>query len=141
LRTWLKDEAARMGRVDPDPARTLKRLKQHAQGLTARELQLLKDTALDRSMDGDQRFLSVYTIGLARSRSALSLLMDISRTRIPPTANDRAYSDEVMIRSQALEAAAKRLPRAEAVHYLRDILKNTSDPVLARRAGQLLSRR
>lgn len=140
IRQWLSEEASRVGRVDNNPSSTVVRLKKKALSLTPAQLQLFKAVALDQGSVGDERFLAVYMIGLSESAAARDCLKEIGQTPIPSTANDRAYSDEVVIRAHAMEGAIKRMNPADSVKFLQDILGNTNDPALARHAKYWLSR-
>jgi hypothetical protein len=138
LQIWLDNESAAMGRIDPHPEKTKARLESRAKKLQIRQLRWLKSVALNSSLNGDRRFLAVYLIGLSEREASRDLLKDIGLSGLPGAANDRAYSDEVIIRSQALEAAAKRLPAAEAKRYLRQVLRQSAGASIARHAEYLL---
>jgi hypothetical protein len=140
IRRWLSKEADKVGRIDSNPSATVLRFKKKALSLTATELDILKSTALSPGASGDERFLAVYIIGLAESAAARDMLKEIGRTPLPPTAPDRAFSDEVVIRAHALEAVVGRLNPAESVQYLREILAHTNDPALAKHAKYWLNR-
>jgi hypothetical protein len=139
MRAWLKSESARVGHVDADQGTTRKRLKERALLLKSDELNWLKKTAVEKQASGDERFLAVYMIGLSDSTLALDLLKEIGLSQIAAPANDRAYSDEVIIRAQALDSLVHRLSAVDAIRYLRDLLAKTSDPAIARHAQYWLS--
>lgn len=140
IRHWLSLEAVKAGRVDSDPSATVLDLKKRALTLKNSELEILKATALSPEASGDERFLSVYIIGLAESAAARDFLKEIGGARLPSTVNDRAYSDEVVIRAHALDAVVKRLSPADSIKYLKDVLANTTDPAVARHARYWLGR-
>lgn len=140
LRGWLRSEAQRVGRVDPDPAATFKRLKEHASRLRASELKWLRNMAVDSSASGDERYLAVYMIGLSDTPAAMEKLKEIATSPVPSSNNDRQYSDEVVVRAHALESVVHRLSSSEAVRYLRDVLSKTTDPAVARHAQYWISR-
>ncbi|MGZ3723829.1 MAG: hypothetical protein ACXVA9_12890, partial [Bdellovibrionales bacterium] len=134
IRHWLVEEAVKVGRVDSNPSSTVLRLKQKALSMKTSELKILRDTALSPTASGDERFLAVYIIGLAESAAARDFLKEIASAPVPATANDRNYSDEVVIRANALESVVHRLSNSESIKYLQDVLAHTSDPSLARHA-------
>jgi hypothetical protein len=140
IRHWLLEESVKVGRVDINPSATVLRLKQKALTLKVSELRILKDTCLSPLASGDERFLAVYIIGLSESAQARDFLKEIAGTAIPASANDRAYSDEVVIRANALESVVHRLNPLDAKGYLQDVLAHTQDPSLARHARYWLTR-
>jgi hypothetical protein len=140
IRHWLLEESVKVGRVDSNPSATVLRLKQKALTLKASELRILKDTCLSPSASGDERFLAVYIIGLSESAQAREFLKEISGAPIPSTSSDRSYSDEVVIRANALESVVHRLNALDAKIYLQDVLAHTQDPSLARHARYWLTR-
>ena len=140
LRRWLTDEAVKVGRVDTNPSSTVLRLKKKALTLSSAQVELLKDVALDQSSVGDERFLAVYLIGLSESAKARESLIQIGQTPIPSTANEKAYSDEVVIRAHAMEGAIKHMNPSDSVRFLQEILTNTKDPTLEKHARYWLAR-
>lgn len=139
LITWLKSEASLIGRPDPRPQDTLFRLQDKARELTALELTTLKRVAMNRYVDADERFLAVYMLGLAGGEG-LDLLRELSLARVPGLPNDRQHSDEIILRTQAIETLVQKLPREEARHLLEELLNRTSDPILARHVQYWLNR-
>lgn len=140
LRRWVTEEAVKVGRVDSNPSTTVLRLKKKALSLSPGQLELLKNVALDQTVGGDERFLAVYMIGLSESAAAKDDLKAIGTAPIPATGNDRAYSDEVVIRAHAMEGAIKHMSPSDSVKFLQDILSTTQDPSLTRHAKYWLSR-
>lgn len=140
IKSWLANEAEKMGQTDPNPEETKIRLAQRAAGLKRLELRYLKIVALDRSRNSDERFLSIYILGLSEDEKTLDLLREISLTQIPGTATDRQHSDEVVFRAHALEALVQKLDSEQARSFLREILARSGDPVLARHAQYWLRR-
>lgn len=139
LLTWIHTEAALIGHADPNPQNTILRLESKAQSLSESDLALLKRVALNRSIESDERFLSVYLLGLAGGKG-LGLLRELSLARIPGLPNDRQHSDEVILRTQAIETLVQKLPREESQGLLRELLTRTSDPILARHVQYWLNR-
>ncbi len=140
LRFWIQQEAQAIGQLDPNPIQTLKKLKARAAKLRRHEIEYLTQLALDKKANGDERFLCVYMLGLAKGRDALKSLKEIASSPISRTANNRSYSDEIVVRFHAMEAATKKLSHREAINFLRDILRQTADPSLAKHAQYWLAR-
>lgn len=140
LQVWVATEALRIGIPDPDPARTLARLKQKSAHLDHKDLKTLKAIALDSEASADSRYLAVYMLGLANNGGAIALLKEVCFAQIPDKTTEREHSDEVILRTQGLEALVQRMTPREARGVLRELLSRTSDPVIARHAQYLLSR-
>lgn len=140
LRKWLNEEVIKVAHVDSNPSGTVIRLKKKALSLKPNELTSLKQIAMDPTASGDERFFAVYIIGLSESALAKDELKEIGESTIPATANDRAYSDEVVIRAQALEAVLQHLSPADSINYLRKVLATTTDPSVAKHARYWLTR-
>jgi hypothetical protein len=140
LKSWVAHEATKMGQPDPNPEETKDRLAQKALSIKRLELRTLKLIALDRSKISDERFLSIYILGLSNDEKALDLLREISLTQLPGTGSDRQHSDEVVFRAHALEALVQKLDSEHARSFLREMLARSSDPVLARHAQYWLRR-
>jgi hypothetical protein len=140
VRRWLEQESARVGRVDPSPEASVVRLKKKALSLKPTELEFLGAAAADPGVSADERFLAVYIIGLSEAAAAKDVLRAVSQLPIPPTSNDRAYSDEVVIRAHAMEALVQRLSQQESLLYLNDVLKRATDASIVRHARYLLSK-
>lgn len=139
LRDWLKSEAIKVGQPDLDPAGTSARLSSKASQLSKKDLHFLKQTALNRNFSSDERFLAVYILGLAGTQ-ALDALRELSLARIPGVPDDRRHSDEVILRTHAIEALVQKLSRAEARTLLQELLSRTSDPIIARHVQYWLNR-
>src|SRR4051812_4969863 len=65
-------ESVRVGKTDPDPAATQKRLEVVAGELSAEEVQWLERQALDPKSDTDARFFAVYMMGLSPQSAAIA---------------------------------------------------------------------
>ena len=140
LLDWLKGESAKIGQIDPNPAQTMQKLRQKAAGLNKNDFLLLKQIALNSQTNGDERFLAVYILSLSNSESVIAELKDVGLAKIPATVSDRQHSEEIILRTQALEALLQRLTGREAKTLLHDLLGQTSDPILARHVQYWLSR-
>lgn len=139
LSHWLRKEASRIGQVDADPQQTQLRLRFKAAQLSRSDFAFLKRSALDRSLTMDERFLAVYMLGLAGG-AAMDSLRELSFARIPGLPNDRQHSEEVILRTQAIEALVQKLPSGESRALLRELLSRTSDPIIARHVQYWLNR-
>ncbi len=138
-RVWLAREATKMKRPG-NPSVAAIRLKRRALGLKPGDLGALRAIALDQSAESDQRILAVYMIGLSESAAAEAELRKIGKAPVPSTPNEKGYSDEITIRTQALESLLKRLNPDAAGRFLNEIITKSSDPALLRRARFWLSR-
>ena len=139
LQQWLKMEGALVGHPDPHPAQTIARLRAKAAQLQPKDLDNLKRTVMTRSAGADERFLAIYMLGLAGG-SATEALKDVSFASIPGLPSDRQHAEEVILRTQAIEALVQKLPLAEARALLWELLSRTSDPIIARHVQYWLSR-
>jgi hypothetical protein len=137
--SWLHQEAILISQPDPSPQDTLLRLQTKAADLAEGDLAVLKRSALNRHLESDERFLSVYLLGLAGGRG-LDLLRELTMARIPGLPNDRQHSDEIILRTQAIETLVQKLPREESRALLQELLSRTSDPILARHVQYWLNR-
>jgi hypothetical protein len=136
-RIWLRKEAARVGHVDPKPTDTLEQLRQRASRLTENDRAELKDVAASPDQPADERFLAVFVLSETPGASGGDQLKALSELPITKTDNDRQYSDELVIRMQALEAYVKRLSPSEAKSFLHGYVSRITDPQLAKHARTL----
>lgn len=139
LKQWLHAEAARIGGTDADPVHTAELLGLKASQFGDKEIHFLKHAALNRALANDERFLAVYMLSLA-GNGALDALRELSLARIPGVPDDRRHSDEVILRTQAIEALVQKLSPAEARAWLQELLSRTSDPIIARHVQYWLNR-
>lgn len=109
VQVFLQNEAQRIGHIDPEPERTLLRLKDFAQKLGPDEFVTLSRAALNIQLGGDMRFLAVYLMSLAEGSGAVPPLMTVAEAPLPKVRMDsRLYDQEILIRTQALEGIARR---------------------------------
>lgn len=138
---FIRQESVRVGKPDPDPMSTQKKLKAVAESLKKMDIQNLKRAALDHSLNNDQRFLSAYILSLSSSAETKSALFSIASD--PLTVQDissRLYAEELMIRTQALEGLAKHQPRTGR-GPLDDFLARQDNSFLADQARRVLQER
>ncbi len=139
LSAWLTHEATKLKRVE-NPAETAIRLKRKALGLNPTDLEALRRVALDSSAASEQRILAVYMIGLSESAAARLQLRLIGQATLTTPTSALGYSDEITVRTQALEALLKRLNPEDATNFLNETLKKITDPALVQRAQYWLKR-
>jgi len=131
---FVKSESPRIGRPDPDPAKSHARLKAVAKSLGRKDIDALKRTALNTSLNNDRRFLSVYLLAISGNQAASSALMSVALA--PLSIQDTTsihYAEELMIRTQALEGLARQEPGA-----LRKVLSHQDNAFLADQTKRLL---
>lgn len=139
LGAWLTHEATKLKRAENSPETAI-RLKRKALGLSATDLEALRVVALDSTAASEQRLLAVYMIGLSESAAARLELRHIGQATLSTPATALGYSDEITVRTQALEALLKRLNPEDATRFLNDTLKKITDPALVQRAQYWLKR-
>lgn len=140
LGRWLEIEARRVGQPDSDPGATLVRLRDRAGKLSQSGIQSLKRTALNVRHPIDERFLAIYLLGLTNKDIAVGALKDITQSPLPSTSTDRRHSDEIICRTQALEALVKKMSPKESKLYLQRLIAQLSDPILVRHVQFLLDK-
>ena len=138
LSAWLKQEGSFVGQIDLNPSETKTRLESKARSLRESDMNSLHKVIENGAQNTDQRFLAVYLLSLNQSQPALKHLSQISAMPLGPISNDRQYSDELIIRMQALEAVVKALPPIEAKEFLFQYLTSQTNPSLAQHARTLL---
>lgn len=117
-----ESESQRVGKVDPDPALTEKRLTAAAKDLTADEIAWLGEQALDRAGEMDARFFATYLAALSRSEASVATLHKIATTPIPVSKNEMRMQEERALRMQAIEGLSRNCPLASAKDALLDIV-------------------
>ncbi len=138
---FIQQESARVGKPDPDPISTQRKLKALAESLKRLDIQSLKRAALDHSLNNDQRFLSAYILSLSSSPDTKAALFSIASD--PLTVQDissRVYAEELMIRTQALEGLSKHQPRTGR-GPIDDFLARQDNSFLADQARRILQER
>ncbi|MBK7963410.1 MAG: hypothetical protein IPK04_20770 [Bdellovibrionales bacterium] len=98
-----KMESARVGQVDPNPEGSFRRLRDWAQLLARDELTKLKVKALNPALNGDDRGLAIFLLGLSPKEEAISDLGEIARSPVLESENVRATEFESIFRAQAAE--------------------------------------
>ncbi len=110
-----ESESQRIGKVDPDPALTEKRLTGAAKDLRPEEIEWLGAQALDTGSEMDARFFAAYLTALAHSETAVGVLKKIALTPIPKSKNEMRMAEERVLRMQAVEGISRNcgLPSAK----------------------------
>ena len=83
-----------VGRVDPDPKATQKRLEENARELSPEEIRWLELQAADFKNDADARFFAAYMLGLSHREAAIEALGRLALSPIPATKNERLMEQE-----------------------------------------------
>ncbi|HEY8271380.1 MAG TPA: hypothetical protein VIG33_10875 [Pseudobdellovibrionaceae bacterium] len=100
----VKNEAVAMSQLNDHPEEVEKRLKDLAEKMQEADVPELQATALNTSLNGDQRFLSVYILGESSLPKAQESLETIATAPIPTMSEARLTNQEEIIRSQAVES-------------------------------------
>lgn len=115
-------ESKRIGRVDPDPALTEKRLTEAAGKLSREEIEWLGQQGLDEKNEMDARFFATYLAALAHSGAAVGTLRQIATRPIPRTKNEMRFAEERALRMQAVEGLAHNCKLEGATDSLMEIV-------------------
>ena len=108
-----ESESARIGRNDPDPDLTQKRLEKAAKELSAEELAWLGLQALDEKNEMDARFFATYLAALAPGAAAVGTLKAIALQPLPKTKNEMRFAEERALRMQAVEGLSRNCKDAK----------------------------
>lgn len=131
IKTLYASESARIGKKDPNPLLTKKRLEESAKGITNEEMEWLSQTALNAKESGDQRVFSVFFLALNGSDLAIAKLRAIGLSPGKPSAIEKE------VREQAIKGLGKsKNPRAREA--LLEIETDQADASLQDRAHQAL---
>jgi hypothetical protein len=131
---FVYSESLKIGRADPSPERTHRKLKAVARGLGRLDMENLKIAALNTAFDNDRRFMSVFLLALSEKDAAAPALLSIALTPLSiQDTGSRLYAEELMIRTQALEGLGAARPGT-----LKDFLRKQDNAFLADQARRLL---
>jgi hypothetical protein len=125
-------ESESISQLNEHPEEVQHRLKELADQVQEDHVVVLKEKALDTSLNGDERFLSVYILGESRLPKAQEILEQIADTPIPHSKESRLTAQEEIIRGQAIESL--REPAS-----LRRVLERADNKFLTDRAQRTLS--
>lgn len=103
----VKKEAGAIAQLTDHPEEIEKRLKELAEKMQETDVPELQATALDTTLNGDYRFLSVYILGESSLPKAQESLETIASSPIPTLSEARLTTQEEIIRGQAVEALRK----------------------------------
>jgi len=140
LEKILKEEKNLLGRVDPDPKASFLRLKTIAENLETADLNLLKIKALDESINGDERFLSIYLLAYNGKDISLDSLQNIALSLVPaPESQNQGLRDlEIQIRAQAIEGLSRFYGNERAKAILEKAAEMQNEAFLRDRANRAL---
>jgi len=130
-------ESKRVGKIDPDPKLTEKRLSAAALDLSAEEISWLGSQSLDATLDMDARFFATYLVGLSPSEASLATLKKIATSAVPQLKNERRMQEERVLRMQAVEGISHKCPLPSAKDELLEIV-SVQDPGVRDRAHRAL---
>ncbi len=131
-------ESKRVGKVDPDPKLTEKRLRAAAKELSADEIAWLGAQAADTSSDMDSRFFAAYLLGLSGSASGINTLGQIALSSIPESKNEMRVQEERVLRMQTVEGILESCKLAGAKDKLLEIIAEQKDEAVRDRAHRAL---
>ncbi len=136
-------ESHQVGKLNPDPKETKKRLAALAEGLTEEEKNYLSQQAIGEkakaSANADLRFLSVYLLN--KNGTSFKHLMNIARHPIEVPFNQRRlFEQEVLLRAMALEGIVQSLSPDEAQRRILEFISQQDNTMLIHQARQLLFR-
>lgn len=130
-------ESQRVGKVDPDPALTEKRLTAAAKELSPEEFRWLGEQALDTRNEMDARFFATYLTALGRSEAGVATLCKISLSKVPKSKNEMRMQEERALRMQAVEGLSRNCAILAAKDCLLDTV-GVEDEALRDRAHRAL---
>lgn len=134
-----RKESEIIGSVDPHPEESNRRLLKWAEKLNQDDLLRLKKKALDFELNGDQRALSVYLLGLSPRAEALAELGEIARSPVPNLPDDRSREFEMIYRAQAIEGLIRPSQPELSRQELQKTIAHVSDSALLDRSIRGLS--
>ena len=100
----VSEEAGAVARLTDKPDEVHKRLKDLASQMKEEQVDVLKEKALNTTLNGDERFLSVYVLGESALQAAQEGLEAIAAAPIPKLHDARMTVQEEIIRGQAIES-------------------------------------
>lgn len=139
VEAFLKEEAAKVGVLNPDPQATLANLQGYAETLEPFELSYLQSRALTSGIDGDERALAIFLLTLNPSEMALDLLKDISLAKIDPQLNGGLKDQEISFRALTIDGFSQNPNTQKSKRLLQTIAEQTDSSLVADRAKRALS--
>lgn len=127
----IKQEAESMSQLTNQPDEIQKRLKELAGKMHESDVTQLQASALNTSLNGDERFLSVYILGESTLAKAQESLEQIAVTPIPAMHEARLTNQEEILRVQAVESLRQ-------VESLKRVLAHTDNSFISDRAQRNL---
>lgn len=127
----VQKEAETISQLNNHPDEVQKRLRELAGQMQDADVALLQKSALNTSLNGDERFLSVYILGESTLEKAQESLETIAATPIPAMKEARLTTQEEILRVQAVES----LREADS---LKRVLSRTDNSFISDRAQRNL---
>lgn len=124
-------EAETISQLNDHPDEVQKRLKELAGQMQEADVILLQKSALNTSLNGDERFLSVYILGESTLAKAQESLEAIAATPIPAMKEARLTNQEEILRVQAVESLRE-------TDSLKRVLSQTDNSFISDRAQRNL---
>lgn len=100
----VRKEADAVALLTDKPDEVQKHLKDLAGQMKEEQVEVLKEKALNTTLNGDERFLSVYVLGESPLQMAQESLEQIASAPIPKLHDSRMTVQEEIIRGQAIES-------------------------------------
>jgi hypothetical protein len=130
----VQKEAETISQLNDRPDEVQRRLKDLANQMRDADVEVLQKSALNASLNGDERFLSVYILGESSLAKAQESLEAIATSPIPKMQEARLTNQEEILRVQAVES----LRQAESI---KRVLAQTDNSFISDRAQRNLAYR
>ena len=127
----VQKEVETISQLNDHPDDVQKRLKDLAAQMQEGDIATLQKSALNTSLGGDERFLSVYILGESSLAKAQESLEAIATTPVPSMQEARLTSQEEILRVQAVESLRQ-------VESLKRVLSQTENTFISDRAQRTL---
>ena len=128
LSEWVQKESEKLRMISSDSDGDLEILLEKAQGLQPTDFETLSVKTLDINSPQDERFLSVYLLGLAvTNEAAFDALTRISESAWPAELNERNQEFELLVRAHAVEVMAQLPDSPELRRKLKLLRRNLED--------------
>jgi len=130
----VQKEAETISQLNDHPEEVQKRLKDLANQMRDADVETLQKSALNASLKGDERFLSVYILAESNLPKAQESLEAIATAPIPKMQEARLTNQEEILRVQAVES----LRQADSI---KRVLAQTDNSYISDRAQRNLAYR
>lgn len=132
-------ESRNMAKIDENSKETEDRLKKRGEGLSAAEIETLREMSLNKNVSSDERFLAVYLLGYNSSAASQKALWVVAQEPVEKNLKPDSvlYHQELVLRAQALLGLNRQLPEAERKSQLSSYANNQRELFLSRLAYRL----